>query len=144
MASTDGIQLITAAATGSLDVAEALLKEGVDVHFDNDMPLRTAALMGNAEMVKFLVDKGANVQASGNEALLYAARRQDDTTVALLLSKGADISDMLRQHKKDIDQECLETLDRHQSQKLRAAFDKNFARLPKPPKKIRLPKAPKP
>ena len=90
-----GIELITAAATGLVEMAEMVLAEGVDIHTDNDMPLRTAALMGNADMVRFLVDKGANVQASGNEALLYAAKRQDEATVAFLLSKGANIDDTL-------------------------------------------------
>ena len=140
MADDIGLQLVTAAATGAIELADELLKQGVDVHVANDMPLRTAALMGNTDMVKFLVDKGANVQASGNEALLYAAKRQDDATVALLLSKGADINDMLRQHKKEVDQDCLEILDRHQSLKLREAFEQNFAKLKKPAHPLRLPK----
>jgi ankyrin repeat protein len=140
----EGIELITAAATGLVAMAEMVLAEGVDIHVDNDMPLRTAALMGNTDMVRFLVDKGANVQASGNEALLYAAKRQDDATVAFLLSKGANINDMLRTHKKEIDQDCLDILDRHQSQKLRDAFEKNFAKLKKPPNHLKLPKRPKP
>lgn len=143
MAEDIGLLLITAAATGELEAAEALLNQGVNIHVDDDMPLRTAALMGNTDMVKMLVDKGANVQASGNEALLYAAMRQDDASVALLLSKGADINDMMRNHKKQVDQECLDILDRHQSRKLREAFEKNFAKLKKPPKNLRLPKKPK-
>lgn len=138
----NSLQLVTAAATGTLELADMLLKQGVDVHADNDMALRTAALMGNADMVRFLVEKGANVQAAGNEALLYAAKRQDNMTVAFLLSKGADIADMLRQHRKEIDQECLDVLDRHQSQTLRAAFEKNFAKLKKPPKGLKLPAKP--
>lgn len=140
MADDIGLLLITAAATGGLEAAETLLKQGVSIHVDDDMPLRTAALMGNTDMVKFLVDKGANVQASGNEALFYAAKRQDDASVALLLSKGADIGDMMRAHKKEIDQDCLDILDRHQSRKLREAFEKNFAKLKKPPKNLKLPK----
>jgi ankyrin repeat protein len=140
MADDNGLLLITAAATNDAGIAETLLAQGVDVHVDNDMPLRAAAMMGNADMVKFLVEKGANVQASGNEALLYAAKRQDDATVALLLSKGADIDDMLRTHKKEVDQYCLETLDKHQSKRLRDAFEKNFAKLRKPPKELKLPK----
>lgn len=146
MADDNSIELITAAATGIVGLAELALAQGIDIHVDNDMPLRTAALMGNAEMVRFLVDKGANVKASGSEALLYAAKRQDDATVEFLLSKGADIDDMLRTHKKEIDQDCLDILDKYQSQKLRAAFEKNFAKLKKPPKGLKLPKqsGPKP
>jgi ankyrin repeat protein len=144
MADENGLLLITAAATNDIAGAESLLALGIDVHTDNDMPLRAAAMMGNAEMVKFLVDKGANVQASNNEALLYAAKRQDDATVSLLLSKGADIADMLRTHKKEVDQYCLETLDRHQSKKLHDAFEKNFAKLKRPPKKLKPARRPRP
>lgn len=140
----DGIELVTAAATGIIEMADALLKQGISVNVDNDMALRTASLMGNADMVRFLVDKGANVQAAGNEALLYAAMRQDEKTVEFLLSKGANIDDMMKQHKKEVDQGVIDILDRFQSQKLREAFEKNFARLKKPPKGLKLPKAPKP
>src|ERR1700733_12253554 len=118
MADDIGLLLITAAATGELEAAETLLKQGIDVHVDNDMPLRTASLMGNTDMVRLLVEKGANVQANGNEALLYAAMRQDDASVALLLSKGASIDDMMRNHRKQVDQESIDILDRHQSAKL--------------------------
>jgi hypothetical protein len=144
MAEEDGIELVSAAATGIVALAEDCLARGISVHAGNDLPLRTAALMGNAEMIRFLVDKGADVTAAGSEALLYAAKRQDEDTVAFLLSKGADIGEMMKQHRKSIDQDVLDILDRHQSSKLREAFEKNFARLKKPPKDLRLPKAPKP
>jgi ankyrin repeat protein len=138
----EGLELITAAATGIVEIADGCLKQGVSVHANNDMALRTAALMGNADMVRFLVDKGANVKAAGNEALLYAVKRGDEPTVEFLLSRGADIDDMLRQHKKEIDQGCLDLLDKYQSQKLRDAFEKNFAKLKKP-HNLKLPKGPR-
>lgn len=139
----DGIELITAAATGIVEMAEACLKQGASIHANNDMALRTAALMGNADMVRFLVGKGANVQAAGNEALLYAVKRGDEPVVEFLLANGADIADMLRQHKKSIDQDCLDLLDKYQSQKLREAFEKNFRKLKKPSGKLK-PKNPRP
>jgi ankyrin repeat protein len=136
----DGLMLVTAAACGIYETVDDSLKRGVSIHFDDDLPLRSAALMGNVDMVEYLVAKGANVQASNNEALLYAAKRQDDGMVKYLLSKGADIDNMLRHHKTELNQDCLDTLDKYQSQKLREAFEKNFAKLPKPGEKIKLPR----
>lgn len=136
----DGLQLVTAAACGIYEAVDESLQKGVSIHFDDDLPLRSASLIGNTDMVKYLVDRGANVQAAGNEALLFAAKRQDDRTVEYLLSKGADIDNMLRHHKAELNQDCLDTLDKYQSQKLREAFERNFAKLPKPEKKIILPR----
>lgn len=135
----DGLQLVTAAACGIYEAVDESLKKGVSIHFQDDLPMRSASLVGNTEMVQYLVERGANVQAANNEALLFAAKRQDDATVKYLLSKGADIDNMLRHHKAELNQDCLDTLDKYQSDKLRAAFEKNFAKLPKPEHKIKLP-----
>ena len=127
-----GIQLVTAAATGMAELVEAALATGADIHYEDDLALRSAVFTGNNNVVKLLVEKGANIHAAGEEALLYAAKRRDDEVVALLLEKGAVIDDMVRLHKRDLDRDCLETLDRHESHKLREAFEKNFAKIKKP------------
>jgi ankyrin repeat protein len=137
-----GRDLVTAAAMGVTETAEAVLKKGADVRYDNDMALRTAALMGNAEMVRFLVDKGGDPKAEHSQALLYAARRQDEATVAFLVSRGADIQDMMQHHAKDMDKEGFETIDKFQSRQLREVFEKNFARLPKAPPRLQAPQRP--
>lgn len=127
-----GYQLVTGAATGMINIVNEALDAGANVHFEDDLALRTASLMGNAPIVKLLVEKGANVNASSAEALLYAAKSQDNDLVAFLLSKGASIDTMMRGHKREVDQVTVDTLDRHESQKLRDAFEKNFSRIKKP------------
>ena len=128
-----GIELVTAATLGMIEEVRVLLETpGYNIHYEDDLALRSASYTGYTNVVKLLVEKGANVQAGGGEALLYAAKRRDDSTVAYLLEKGADIDIMLRIHKKEVDQACLETLDKFQSQKLRDAFENNFARIKKP------------
>lgn len=127
-----GYQLVTGAATGMIDIVTQALDAGANVHFEDDLALRTASLMGNAPIVKLLVEKGANVNAASSEALLYAAKSEDNDLVAFLLSKGASIDTMMRGHRREVDQTTVETLDRHESQKLRDAFEKNFSRIQKP------------
>lgn len=127
-----GYQLVTGAATGMIGIVTQALEAGADVHYEDDLALRTASLMGNAPVVKLLVEKGANVNAASAEALLYAAKSQDNDLVAYLLSKGASIDAMMRGHRREVDQTTLDTLDRHESQKLRDAFEKNFSRIKKP------------
>lgn len=127
-----GYQLVTGAATGLIDIVNEALDAGANVHFEDDLALRTASLMGNAPIVKLLVEKGANVNAASSEALLYAAKSQDNDLVSYLLSKGASIDMMMRGHRREVDQVTIDTLDRHESQKLRDAFEKNFSRIQKP------------
>lgn len=127
-----GYELVTAAATGMVELVELALEGGSDIHFQDDLALRSASFTGNMSVVKYLVEKGANVHASGNEALLYAAKQKNDEVVEFLLSKGASIDAMMRAHKAEIEEEVIETLDKFQSRKLREAFEKNFTKLPKP------------
>lgn len=140
-----GYELVTAATLGMADaVREMLSKPGYDIHYEDDLALRSASYTGYTNIVRMLVDLGANVRAAGDEALLYAAKRRDEGTVAFLLSKGADIGTMMRMHKKEVDQACLETLEKFESRKFREAFEKNFSSLkkPAPDDKLKLRKKP--
>lgn len=139
-----GLQLVTAAATGALDMVRLTLSSGADIHFDDDLALRSAAFTGNFETLKCLLESGANAQAAGNEALLYAAKRKEGHAVGLLLSKGASIDDMLRHHRAEVDEDALETLNAFQEAKLSAAFEKSMAALKKPDTRLRLPPRKKP
>jgi len=128
-----GIELVTAATLGMADEVRVLLETpGYNIHYEDDLALRSASYTGYTNVVKLLGEQGANVHAAGDEALLYAAKRRDDSTVAFLLSKGADIDIMMRIHKKEVDQATIDTLDKFQSQKLRDAFEANFAKIKKP------------
>jgi hypothetical protein len=52
--------LVCACEQRRVEIAEKLLKEGADVHTENDRPLVTACMKGDLEMVKLLVKNRAN------------------------------------------------------------------------------------
>ncbi|KAJ3278841.1 hypothetical protein HK104_001988 [Borealophlyctis nickersoniae] len=72
-------------------IVHTLLDLGMNIHVDDDAPIRLAAKHGDTEMVQFLVEKGANVQARDNEALVLAAKGGDVEVIRLLLKAGADV-----------------------------------------------------
>ncbi|AVL94569.1 ankyrin repeat protein [Moumouvirus australiensis] len=70
---------------------DILIQLGVDIHIDNDLPLRWAARNGYFNIVEYLLNKGANCQALDNEALISACENGFFDVVKLLVSKGSDI-----------------------------------------------------
>ena len=67
-------QLIQASRDGDLSQVKKLIKNGADVHTDDDHPLRCAAEGGHLEVVKYLVEEcEANVHARDERALCDAA-----------------------------------------------------------------------
>ena len=88
--------LMHAAAFGSVEALEILLKKGADVNarnaFNATALLRAAA---DARKARLLIEHGADVKAAaqtGRTPLMVASRQQgNSSTVALLISKGADV-----------------------------------------------------
>lgn len=122
---TKGVELVAAAAAGSKDDVLKCLEAGANIHHENDLALRAAAMMGNFENVALLVEKGANVRAFYSEALLFAAKRADYEIVEFLIAKGADVEEVIRHHKKDVDQNCRAALEHPISRLLSAEFEKD-------------------
>ena len=103
----NGTPLVTAAATGNVEMVKFLVEKGADVNSKSKdkgelTPLFAAILGGGKdkdkqETVKFLLDKGADVNArfasKGFEAtpLMMAAAEKDTEIVRLLLAKKPDI-----------------------------------------------------
>jgi ankyrin repeat protein len=109
--------IMLAASTGTVKVAEVLVRHGADVNareqFRNQSALMWASAESHPEMVSFLISKGAavNVRATANDwqnqmtneprvqyrptggltPLLYAARAGCQGCVEALLKGGADI-----------------------------------------------------
>ena len=103
------------------------------------MPLRSAAFTGHFDILKLLVDKGADIHAVNDEALLYAAKSRDSAMTLYLIEKGADVKNMLQKHRKDVDADCIATLDGLQGEKDKGAFSKNFDKFSKNRNKFRAP-----
>lgn len=71
------------------------LDNGLDIHIEDDAPLRMASRFGCKNTVKYLLEKGANVHAGGDDALMWAYELEDgDDIVDLLYKYGAMIPDI--------------------------------------------------
>ena len=74
-----------------LEVIKKLVKEGADIHSNNDRALRWASSEGHFGVVKFLIEKGADIHADSDRALKWASSEGHLGIVRLLIEKGADI-----------------------------------------------------
>ena len=87
-----------AASSGSKDIAELLLNEGLDLHAvtnERATALHTASICGHAAVVDVLLSNGADVRAedeNGSTPLLVAAAAGDRDSMIKLTSAGAEVS----------------------------------------------------
>jgi ankyrin repeat protein len=86
------LSIIQASKFGNLKEVKRLLKNGADVHDDNDNALRWASCNGHLEVVKLLLANGADVHANNDESLKLASRSGYLKIVKLLVEHGADIN----------------------------------------------------
>jgi len=83
--------LIRSSITGEPSLVIWSLKNGADIHVENDLALRWASYNGNLELVKYLVSQGADINAIHDYALRYASFNGHLEVVKYLVSQGADI-----------------------------------------------------
>jgi hypothetical protein len=83
-------ELIERAKIGDVQIVEALLGAGADVHAENDDALRWAAERGHRDIVAMLLDAGADVHAAKDFALRWAAEKGYRDIVAMLLDADDD------------------------------------------------------
>ncbi len=85
--------LTSASKRGDVQLVEALIEAGADVHAGGRSPLAWAAEEGSVETIACLLKHGASEQRDSlNEALFNAAVRGPTEAVRLLLDHGADPS----------------------------------------------------
>ncbi|KAJ3280052.1 hypothetical protein HK104_000962 [Borealophlyctis nickersoniae] len=72
-------------------IIHTLLVLGMNIHVNDDAPIRLAAEYGDTETVQLLVERGANVQAQDNGALSAAVKGRHVEVIRLLLKAGADV-----------------------------------------------------
>ena len=82
-------QLIKASNNGDINMVIKMIKNGADIHTDNDYVFRNAVVRGNLELVKYLVEQGADIHNGNNYSLIEAAFRGYLKIVKYLIEKGA-------------------------------------------------------
>jgi hypothetical protein len=87
-----GEHLGWAAYHGHLHIVEYLHNNGVDLHYDNDDPLRYAAKNGHLHVVKYLHKNGADITAENNYAIINASCNGSIELISYLHKNGADIT----------------------------------------------------
>lgn len=80
-----------ASCNNLIDIAKYLLKNGADVHYDNDESLTNACFKGYFEIVKLLIEHGADIHIHNNRSLQWASMNGHLEVVKLLIENGADI-----------------------------------------------------
>ena len=95
--------LCVAAENVHIMIMDYLLKNGANIHYNNELPLKKAIIAGHIESVDFLLDKGANVHADNDELILLSCRSGDypDIMNSLILH-GIDVL----KHYKILVDEC--------------------------------------
>ncbi len=87
-------ELITGSKQGRLDHVIISLKEGANIHGENDVALRLASRNGHIDVVKYLVElkpDGANIHTYNDDALRRASLHGHLDIVKYLVSHGANI-----------------------------------------------------
>jgi hypothetical protein len=84
-------KFLWAAKYGKTERIHQFIKEGVDIHADNDAALCWAANEGHTETVALLLQYGTDIQANDDIALRRAAGNGRTETIIFLLRNGADI-----------------------------------------------------
>ncbi len=75
-----------------IETFKYLISKGLDIHIDNDIPLRYASRNGYLDIVKFLVENGANINANNDYALGGASENGYLDIVKFLVENGANIN----------------------------------------------------
>ena len=83
-------KLLVAIENNDLESVKRWIKQGADLHADNDHALRMAAANGHLEVVKYLLEQGANLHADRDWPLRWAAANGRLKVVKYLLERGAD------------------------------------------------------
>lgn len=87
--------LIMATQAGRVDVMEALLSAGADVHAEDEektTAISVAAIDNNPSAIELLVSFASNVNPDGSTPLHHAAFNCNLEAIEMLVAKGADIT----------------------------------------------------
>ncbi|KAJ3029163.1 hypothetical protein HDV00_009709 [Rhizophlyctis rosea] len=83
--------LAAAAERGDSDLLTILIQSGIDVHADEELPLKAATCDGHLQTVKLLVEAGADIHVAHDLPLDNAIFHDQINIAQYLLSVGADV-----------------------------------------------------
>lgn len=84
------------------DIITLLLKNGANIHENDDMALYYACSMGYYDIAKKLIDLGANIHAKQDYILKEAISSEEQEQIDFLLSNGCNISSLSHDEIMDI------------------------------------------
>jgi ankyrin repeat protein len=87
----DDYALRWSSKNGHIEVVKFLIEKGANIHAKNDYALRCSSGNGHIEIVKFLIEKGANIHAKDDYAIRYSSENGHIEVVKLLVQNGANI-----------------------------------------------------
>ena len=80
-----------ASENGHIEIVKYLLNNGVDIHINQDSPLRYAIVVKKYDMVKFLIDNGADIHIADEYPFLLSWDFGSPDICKLLIDNGADL-----------------------------------------------------
>lgn len=84
--------LLESVSCGNTRCVKLLLQNDANVHVENDLPLITACQMKNVHMVKILLFFGADIDAKNGQPLIQSCQNNSTEIMQILLKNGADIT----------------------------------------------------
>ena len=113
MMAQDGVKLIENIMYQEFDKAKELIKNGIDVNYQDEASGSTALIMSCqynfVDMATFLIDNKAdlNLQANNGQTALMVSAGVSEELFNLLLSKGADIEMKTNDGTTALTQACI-------------------------------------
>jgi len=77
------------------------LKNGADIHTNDDYAVRYVCYNNSLELVKYLVENGANIHANNNQPIRLASERNYINIVEYLIEKGVNITNVIKETPND-------------------------------------------
>ncbi len=81
-----------AVSGGHREIVDELIKQGIDINYNNGEIVRMCCEKGMVSMLQFLIDKGTNIKAS-TRSLLLAVTNGHTQIVKILLDNGTEPGD---------------------------------------------------
>ena len=86
------MDIIEAAEDGNLQRVQELIRNGADVHAQDEQALIEASRYGHLPVVEYLLAHGANIHAQDDQALIDASRNGHLPVIEYLLAQGVNIN----------------------------------------------------
>lgn len=90
-----GYDNIVIICKNNVEIVHYLYRHGLNIHIDDDLPLRLACEKGYSKLCEYLISTGSNVHANNDECLInciYGINNRDVAIFRLLVENGVDIN----------------------------------------------------